>query len=102
MATQLGLAERSWPTGGGGIPPPFLCPVRKKEVIVNHRLSIFVDESGDFGNLQPHSPYYIVTMLFHDQNDSIAIDNASLDANIRAIGFDPVSLHSGPSILPSV
>jgi len=57
-----------------------------------------VDESGDFGNLQPHSPYYIVTMLFHDQNDSIAIDNASLDANIRAIGFDPVSMHSGPII----
>ncbi len=31
-------------------------------------LSIFVDESGDFGTYSPHSPYYIVTMLFHDQN----------------------------------
>jgi len=61
-------------------------------------LSVFVDESGDFGNLQSHSPYYIVTMLFHDQNDSITLDNAALDANVREIGFDPISLHSGPII----
>lgn len=65
---------------------------------MNHRLSIFVDESGDFGNLQAHSPYYIVTMLFHDQKDSIALDNAMLDDNIKDIGFDPISLHSGPII----
>ena len=65
---------------------------------MGRRLSIFVDESGDFGNLQPHSPYYLVTMLFHDQNEDITPDNAVLDANVRAIGFDPLSLHSGPII----
>lgn len=27
-------------------------------------LSIFVDESGDFGKYARHSPYYIVTMVF--------------------------------------
>ena len=26
------------------------------KAIVSRRLSIFVNESGDFGNLQPHSP----------------------------------------------
>ncbi|MBQ7614588.1 MAG: DUF3800 domain-containing protein [Butyrivibrio sp.] len=25
-------------------------------------ISIFIDESGDFGKLNPNSPYYIVTM----------------------------------------
>lgn len=30
-------------------------------------LSIFIDESGDFGDYSPHSPYYIITMVFHDQ-----------------------------------
>ena len=30
-------------------------------------ISIFIDESGDFGKLNPRSPYYIVTMVFHDQ-----------------------------------
>ena len=57
-----------------------------------------MDESGDFGNIQPHSPYYLVTMLFHNQDESIVFDNVALDANIRNIGFDPVSLHSGPII----
>lgn len=31
------------------------------------KLSIFVDKSGDFGECQKHAPYYIVTMVFHDQ-----------------------------------
>ena len=30
-------------------------------------LSIFVDESGDFGEYNYHSPYYIITMVFHNQ-----------------------------------
>ena len=34
-------------------------------------LSIFVDESGDFGPYAKHSPYYLVTMVFHDQRKSI-------------------------------
>ncbi len=34
-------------------------------------LSIFIDESGDFGPYTKHSPYYLVTMVFHDQRKSI-------------------------------
>ena len=30
-------------------------------------ISIFIDESDDFGKLNPRSPYYIVTMVFHNQ-----------------------------------
>lgn len=30
-------------------------------------LSIFVDESGDFGEYEKHAPFYIVTMVFHNQ-----------------------------------
>ena len=37
-------------------------------------LSIFVDESGDFGEYNHHSPYYIITMVFHNQNDDISED----------------------------
>jgi len=62
------------------------------------RLSIFIDESGDFGDFQPHSPYYLVTMLFHNQADNIDDDNAVLDTNIRNIGFDLHALHTGPII----
>ncbi|MEY8433417.1 DUF3800 domain-containing protein, partial [Lachnospiraceae bacterium 48-42] len=34
-------------------------------------LSIFIDESGDFGEYDHHSPWYIVTMVFHEQDISI-------------------------------
>ena len=34
-------------------------------------LSVCVDESGDFGGYEIHSPYYIVTMVFHDQDIDI-------------------------------
>ena len=36
------------------------------------KLSIFVDESGDFGEYSPHSPYYIITMVLHDQSKDIS------------------------------
>ena len=39
-------------------------------------LSVFIDESGDFGEYSPHSPYYIITMVFHNQDASI---NEALD-----------------------
>ena len=43
-------------------------------------LSIFIDESGDFGAYAPHSPYYIISLVFHDQDEDIqpAIDKLEL------------------------
>ena len=32
-------------------------------------LSVFVDESGDFGEYDYHSPYYIITLVFHNQDN---------------------------------
>ena len=34
-------------------------------------LSIFIDESGDFGEYDYHSPYYIISMIMHDQDYNI-------------------------------
>ena len=36
-----------------------------------NKLSIFVDESGDFGKYNENSPYYIFTMIFHNQSTSM-------------------------------
>lgn len=30
-------------------------------------LSVFVDESGDFGALAAHYPFYIVSLVVHDK-----------------------------------
>ena len=36
-----------------------------------NELSIFFDESGDFGEYDYRSPYYIIAMVFHKQEHSI-------------------------------
>ena len=62
--TRAGLTERSGSTLGGEVPAIFVGGPMKE-------LSIFIDESGDFGPYAKHSPYYLVTMVFHDQRKSI-------------------------------
>ena len=37
-------------------------------------LSIFVDESGDFGVYDYHAPFYIISMVLHDQAVNIVDD----------------------------
>ena len=42
-------------------------------------LSIFVDESGDFGCFEPHCPYYLFSLVFHDQDQSIEEQTSALE-----------------------
>ena len=42
-------------------------------------LSIFIDESGDFGSYEPHFPFYIITMVFHEQRHPIVEAIEKLD-----------------------
>ena len=65
---------------------------------MKRQLNIFVDESGDFGSYQPHSPYYIVAMLFHDQRHDISGAAQLLDHQIRNLGYESHTLHTGPII----
>lgn len=62
-------------------------------------LSIFVDESGDFGAYEPHSPFYIFTLVFHDQSHSIERPINLLEGHLRDIGLDDKHcFHAGPII----
>ena len=61
-------------------------------------LSIFIDESGDFGEYSKLSPYYMVCMVFHEQSIDISEDIAILDRHIRELGFPPHAVHMGPLI----
>ena len=61
-------------------------------------LSIFVDESGDWGEYNHHSPYYIITFVFHDQDTDISDDLSKLDTNLKNIGYSGHCLHAGPII----
>ena len=61
-------------------------------------LSIFIDESGDFGDYTKHSPYYMVSMVLHDQSIDISADITTLDRHIIEIGFPIHAVHTGPII----
>jgi len=61
-------------------------------------LSIFVDESGDFGAYKYHSPFYIVTLVFHDQSEDISYDIDRFNEKIRLAEFPDSPVHTGPLI----
>jgi len=61
-------------------------------------LSVFIDESGDFGVYEPHSPYYIVTLVFHDQSVDISHNLLKMQNRMRQQGIPDYTVHAGPLI----
>ncbi|MBQ3704391.1 MAG: DUF3800 domain-containing protein [Oscillospiraceae bacterium] len=61
-------------------------------------LSCFIDEAGDFGEFESHSPYYIVAIVTHEQSDPIQSDIDSLENYLSSLGFPHHALHTGPLI----
>ena len=61
-------------------------------------LSIFIDESGDFGEVKERPAYYLVTFVFHNQDDNIEQQVSKLEESVRAAGFDVEYIHTGPVI----
>ena len=65
-----------------------------KEKIV----SVFIDESGDFGEYDKNCPYYLVSMVLHNQGIDISKDVNYLNAKITSLGFPMHAIHVGPLI----
>lgn len=61
-------------------------------------LSIFIDESGDFGEYDYHSPYYIITMVFHDQKNDIQKELDYLETSLVNLNYPHHCVHAGPII----
>ena len=61
-------------------------------------LSVFIDESGDFGDYSYHSPYYIITMVFHRQDVDIQEKINRLDTELSYLGLNNLCIHTGPII----
>lgn len=69
------------------------------ELLITERvLSVFIDESGDFGAYDHHAPYYIVAMVLHDQSVDIRENIQVLDRYQRELGWEPHAIHTGPLI----
>ena len=65
---------------------------------MNKILSVFIDESGDFCSFRQHSPYYLVTMILHDQNVNITENIKSLENHLHNLNFEYEAVHTGPVI----
>lgn len=65
---------------------------------MSKELSIFIDESGDFGEYAYHSPYYIVALVFHEQDKPIDKNINKLDDYYKTIGFTNEWIHTAPLV----
>ena len=90
-------ARALWTTVAGKNFPAFLLYGRGEEIIVRE-LSIFIDESGDFGEIKERPSYYLVTLVFHDQSNSISENVKWLEESVRLSGFNLEYIHTGPLI----
>ena len=61
-------------------------------------LSIFIDESGDFGEVKERPVYYLVTFVFHNQDNNIDYQVEKLESSVKSAGFDVEYIHTGPVI----
>ena len=57
------------------------------------KLSIFADESGDKTN---HTQYFILTLVLHDQNQSIAGDISTYEQSLANADIPNIPFHSEP------
>lgn len=89
----MGWSKDPGPTDMAGRLPAFFISGGKMS-----DLSIFVDESGDLGGYSQHSPYYIVSMVFHDRSHDISSAIRNLDIELAAMGLAGHTVHTEPLI----
>ena len=61
-------------------------------------LSVFIDESGDFGEYEHHAPFYIVALVFHDQSADISDNITNLNQKIQDYKLPHYTIHTAPLI----
>ena len=67
----LGWPQGPGPPAGEDLPRHFIY-TEDRRFMKNKILSVFVDESGDFGKYNSASPYYYVGMVLHNQDIDIS------------------------------
>ena len=93
----FGLAARSLVHRRAGNYPAISLTTRGR-MKSGKTLSILIDESGDFGSLDPRDPYYHVVMVVHEQQDDITDRVSSFSRSLNDRGYSNHYLHVGPLI----
>ena len=68
------------------------------EVVFMGELSIFIDESGDFGAAKEWPSFYLVTLVFHEQKHPITEHIKVLEESVKSAGWELDYIHTGPVI----
>lgn len=88
-------ASEAGPTIGGEQSPPFL----SRWEMAMKELSIFCDESGDFGPTSNHSPDYLIGLVLHDQSKDIGPQIERFRGELQGHGFTAYApIHTAPLI----
>lgn len=61
----------------------------------NKILSVFVDESGDFGQYNPMAPNYNVALVLHNQETDISKNINALEKQVSNWGYPNHTIHTG-------
>lgn len=61
-------------------------------------LSIFIDESGDFGKYDPKAPFYIISLVLHDQAVDLSEPMGYLRRGLSETSLKRNFVHMGPLI----
>lgn len=61
-------------------------------------LSVFVDESGNFGEYDYHCPFYIISLVLHEQDKDIKDGLKLVENKLSNIGWPKHCVHAGPLI----
>ena len=98
VVTTLGWSKDPGPPTGGEFPRRFSFYQLEMVVMADKILSVFIDESGDFGTYESHAPFYIVSMILHDQSIDISANIQGLDEHINNLNYPNHAIHIGPLI----
>ena len=92
LVIRWGWSKDLGPTAAGRYPAIFY---QKGSIRVNV-LSVFVDESGMYGSHVSHyAPYYIVTLVLHDQAVDIMESINTFQDKMSQFGFSRFIIHTG-------
>lgn len=62
------------------------------------KMSVFIDESGDLGNYDAVTEFYILCFVFHDQKDDIAGQVLKLNQSLKQCSETIFAIHTEPLI----
>lgn len=66
--------------------------------MANRTLSVFIDESGDFGKCKHHDESYVVGLVFHDQDIDISKNINDFKAHLKMLNQAEHAVHTAPLI----